>query len=443
MIVTRNANLRTVGLSLAIFLLGVLGCLGTAMAQAYINSSHGDSVNGVNRSTMTAFATGNCAHCHEQHASVGGIEPAPNTGTAAGPDIYLGFDVEQDLCYRCHGNGGEGGDTTFNIQTEFNKAYRHGRNGAAGTDYMETYDGDRHRANENTIAAFSDGSGALPPDNRHAECMDCHNPHTATAIDNADNTVGPLIGATGIDPTNASAGLVPLSYTFMTITNANHEYKICFKCHSDWAGTGTGTNQAEEFNPANEGKHCVESDKTCTPGIYSGATFNLAANRAYAMMPRYNGANDATLRGAMMRCSDCHGPNGAGAATTPRGPHGSTVAGLLKVPTGSPYVDWDNTVMYQTDAGTIWCFNCHSPNFTGTGLSAPGEGNLHTNKHDDWACQYCHFTVPHGNTENGTANQRQHLLKPSVFTECVDSETSGNYNQHSNGCGNWVIPGCT
>ena len=402
----------------------------------YTASSHGDSTNGVERSSMPGYAIGNCAHCHEQHASVGGVEPVPATGTAAGPDIYLGFDVEQDLCYRCHGNGGDRKVSSPNIQTEFAKNYRHGRNGSAGTDYMEVYDGDRHRANEKTDTAFSSG----PPDNRHAECMDCHNPHEATAI-NSDPAFGPTIGATGLDPTNSAAGLVPVSYAFVTITNADYEYKICFKCHSDWAGTGTGTNQAVEFNPANDGKHCVESDKTCTPGIYTGATFNLAANGIYTMMPRYNSATNATLRSAMMRCSDCHGSNNAGAANIPEGPHGSTIANILKVPNGSPFVDWNNTVDYVTNSATIWCFNCHSPNFTGTGLSDPA--NLHTNNHDDWPCQYCHFAVPHGNTENSAANQRKHLIKPAVFTECVDSETSGNYNQHSNGCGNWVIPGCT
>lgn len=425
----------------------VVACLATSFlvvitfhdnaSGAYLSSSHGNSTNGVNRSSMPGFATGNCAHCHEQHASVGGGEPAPDLGTAAGPGIYLGFDVEQDLCYRCHGNGGEGTDTAFNIQTEFNKTNPHGVAGA--TNYMTVYNGDRHRANENTVAAFSDGSGALPADNRHAECMDCHNPHEATAINNADPLVGPTVGATGIDPSNSAAGLIPTSYTFVTITSADHEYKICFKCHSDWAGTGTGTNQAEEFNPANEGKHCVEADKTCTPGIYTTATFN--ATYVGVMMPRYNGATNATLRGAILRCSDCHGPNNAGAAATPEGPHGSTIAHILKVPSGSGFTTWNATVNYANDAATIWCFNCHSSNFSGTGLSNPA--NLHIDKHDTSPCQDCHTAVPHGATEDGTANQRQHLLKPSVFTECVDSETSGNYNQHSNGCGNWVIPGCT
>lgn len=44
----------------------------------YLDSAHGNSTYGVNRSSISTFgySKGNCVHCHEQHASIGGAEPA-------------------------------------------------------------------------------------------------------------------------------------------------------------------------------------------------------------------------------------------------------------------------------------------------------------------------------------------------------------------------------
>lgn len=54
------------------------------------DSAHGSSEYGVKRNATgfpSDYARGLCAHCHEQHASIGGAEPAPNS--PAGPDLYL------------------------------------------------------------------------------------------------------------------------------------------------------------------------------------------------------------------------------------------------------------------------------------------------------------------------------------------------------------------
>ena len=60
-----------------------------ATSGPYLDSVHGSSSYGVNRTSLSAFgySKGNCAHCHEQHALIGGSEPNP-TG---GPDKYVLF----------------------------------------------------------------------------------------------------------------------------------------------------------------------------------------------------------------------------------------------------------------------------------------------------------------------------------------------------------------
>ncbi|MEW6419226.1 MAG: hypothetical protein AB1480_14120 [Nitrospirota bacterium] len=89
-----------------------------ASSGPYTDSAHGSSSYGVKRSATgfpTDYSQGNCAHCHEQHASIGGDEPAPDTGDAVGPDKYCllanNFDTtvtvkpyaqDDNVCFYCH-----------------------------------------------------------------------------------------------------------------------------------------------------------------------------------------------------------------------------------------------------------------------------------------------------------------------------------------------------
>lgn len=79
----------------------------------YTDSAHGNSTYGVDRTSLSTFgySKGNCVHCHEQHASIGGSEPNP-TG---GPDKYCllsnNFNTSKTMnpyvqndsvCFYCH-----------------------------------------------------------------------------------------------------------------------------------------------------------------------------------------------------------------------------------------------------------------------------------------------------------------------------------------------------
>lgn len=83
-----------------------------AYSGPYLNSAHGNSSYGVNRSSISSFgySKGNCVHCHEQHAGIGGFEPNP-TG---GPDEYCllennfsgisskPYSQSDNVCFYCH-----------------------------------------------------------------------------------------------------------------------------------------------------------------------------------------------------------------------------------------------------------------------------------------------------------------------------------------------------
>ncbi len=90
-----------------------------ASSGPYLNSAHGNSQGndtgyGVKRSAAgfpADYTRGLCAHCHEQHAKIGGSEPAPD----GGPDIYLllernfntyrtekPYSRHDNVCFYCH-----------------------------------------------------------------------------------------------------------------------------------------------------------------------------------------------------------------------------------------------------------------------------------------------------------------------------------------------------
>ena len=84
----------------------------TAGVTPYTQSTHGSPSLGVYRIFMAnyGYARGNCAHCHEAHGSLGGVEPDPDQGTTR-KQRYLqfeepGYDQDSGFCLSCHRSSG-------------------------------------------------------------------------------------------------------------------------------------------------------------------------------------------------------------------------------------------------------------------------------------------------------------------------------------------------
>ena len=79
-----------------------------ANSGTYLDSAHGNATYGVDRTGLASFSysKGNCAHCHEQHAMIGGSEPAPTvpTGGAQAYELFRRLFVDQTsmFCFDCH-----------------------------------------------------------------------------------------------------------------------------------------------------------------------------------------------------------------------------------------------------------------------------------------------------------------------------------------------------
>ena len=274
------------------------------------------------------------------------------------------------------------------------------------------------------------GSKGITFDNyRHAECVDCHNPHQAApgnhvelaGADTRDtfnsgwypqtptNDVSNVLkGVGGVRPVWTGAGTQPTTYTVLEY--AQKEYEICFKCHSYWAlGTadrwrssytfsdnrtlldGTPyplTDVAAEFNPNNASGHPVVVSPNNRPGSYPPKALPPQAMREPW---KSNVGNN------VMYCSDCHGAENE-AGGDPRGPHGSNIKFMLKGPgkfwpldRNQNFFTPDGLLSGTQDVNDLFCNNCHDIPWIMSNISP----------HPDWPmrnypCVTCHVAVPHG-----------------------------------------------
>ncbi|WP_297473612.1 cytochrome c3 family protein [Persephonella sp.] len=258
---------------------------------------------------------------------------------------------------------------------------------------------------------------------KHAECMDCHNPHKAspgTHADNADpsgwypqnptNLVSnTLSGVYGIEPVWPGRWTQPS--TFKTMAEAQKEYQICMKCHSRW-GLGDSTNgdcttpntssqsnivltdQSCEFNPYNRSAHPVVM--TTNEMLALGGRYAAPLTAAQLLPPWNSNVGNQT-----MYCTDCHGAD-AEDGVDPRGPHGSANKFMLKGPNtnwptkpdGTLYTTGDvKAVANGTDPNALdglFCINCHDL------TQADPHMLTWPRPMRSIACVKCHVAVPHG-----------------------------------------------
>lgn len=351
-----------------------------------------------------------CANCHVPHNAEGvpylNRKPLGNT-------CFQGA-ASTVATATCHGVGG-----AKDIESVLTKAYAH--------PVIASSSGDSNHTNLDTLYGYGVGGvedsdargvgGMSWGTNKHAVCMDCHNPHRAQAGTHiADGTwygasgktqaealAGNLVsnvlkGVNGIEPTSWPA-IWTQPTEFTTMETATKEYQICFKCHSYWGlgPTTTGatsyvspsgaimTDLAWDMNRNNKSGHPVVVNAIDRNGSYAPKEL-LAAQLLTPWMenPGYN----------TMYCSDCHG-NDTEIGGDPKGPHGSNLKYLLKGDNQYWPMKADGVTLYTmddivngTDTGVI-CKNCHDIAYPHTNW-----WNKMANK--GFACVECHVAVPHG-----------------------------------------------
>lgn len=326
-------------------------CTGCHNKYAWRESSHRDAT-----FTRAQHETGGgCGICHASH-------------NAGGRERLLKFAAEENNCLNCHSNMGG----AINLESEFEKPYRHPLNSFIGV----------HDPVEATLV-----------DNRHIECVDCHNPH---ATQSGGLVSGALKGVSGISGAGANIDQQP---------GVTAEYQLCFRCHGDSRNKQpplvnrwwSQTNVREEFSPVNASYH---------PVMAIGKNTNVPS--------LMNELSNSTI----ISCSSCHGNNDS---TGPQGPHGSVYEGLLVRSYATQDLTSESTSAYAL------CYGCHSrasiladESFTRHSMHVTGDG-MSTNEKGT-SCSTCHD--PH-------ASNQERLINFDNYT--VDASSSGRLEFYSSG----------
>ncbi len=163
---------------------------GLAYAETYLDSAHGNATNGVDRkSPFPNYAVGNCAHCHEQHASIDGVQPNPADATPVPSKFCLLSDnfsgkvtnlyaQSDSACFYCHYGTGTLQGTAFP-----NYSYSITFGGSTDATPATIFDAFNNTSyhNLNDVLNFAKGaSGWSSTFTANSNpCSACHNVHIA------------------------------------------------------------------------------------------------------------------------------------------------------------------------------------------------------------------------------------------------------------------------
>ncbi|MDE3198489.1 MAG: hypothetical protein KGN84_19225 [Acidobacteriota bacterium] len=282
--------------------------------------------------------------------------------------------VEEAGCSPCHG-GANISPAIGNIMGEYTKAYTHPTT---------------------LVSGAHDAAESLPVNStRHAECVDCHNSHAATA--QTALAVAPALPTTlaGVSGYDTAGAQVP----------ATSEHQVCYKCHAD--STNKPAVSIYGRTPARYPQGGLPSTYTQPPPLpadqynlrlkfestigHNVAGHSIVTTSNSTLRPYMLDVNNVNILSrplsttTQLYCTDCHNNNAARSVngSGPDGPHGSTFPHLLEF---NLYQEPAGGGSGNTAAGYALCSKCH--NLTNLNNIAPHS------PHARYGCTTCHD--PHG-----------------------------------------------
>jgi hypothetical protein len=306
----------------------------------YLNSGHGSSSFGVERTSTSTlgYAQGNCAHCHEQHASIGGEEPVPAGGEASD---YLLFNTNhtsqtENFCFDCHQSGGY---QTGGISINKSYSYNFGGDTSGGSydstikdsfSHAEAMTGSSHYLPDfvtqvlgKTLKNADGVSWSLPATIN--PCNACHNPHLAQRNVNSPYDATQSAISRPSDHNNrwgddvaermsaayndyispywwGSTNHEPANSTTSDGSNLPDYVRLCTDCHNQY-NTINSTNPRLPGSPRAIRKL---SWKTSAVGVTPDGHGELDGATIVYARPPYTAGTNMTLN-----CTDCHEPHGS------------------------------------------------------------------------------------------------------------------------------------
>ncbi|MDR3765306.1 MAG: cytochrome c3 family protein [Acidobacteriota bacterium] len=301
-----------------------------AIAQNRISTAASTKIHAALSVTHPTVSSEGCLSCHAVHNAAtaewllqDGVSTSDSTSARKSSNIanayYAGSSQtgitstggSERTCLRCHaGDNNTIHPQPANILSEFEKE---------GHPFPTT--SARHTAKES----------ALLEHDRHATCVDCHNPHSARRTKTAQDTTGLSDAQKGVRGIQASDGTTVLQ-------SVTYEYENCLRCH----GSSTGKAELTRFGyypsrVASSGDP-LDVRAEMSQSAYSSHPVMHERNSSYAQpslrtaMVQFDGATAAKAMGTTILCSDCHNSddNRRSGGSGPSGPHGSRYNHILE-----------------------------------------------------------------------------------------------------------------
>ena len=318
-----------------------------------------------------------CNSCHQVH-------------NAPGQARLLRGANEQD-CISCHAGGNNISPAISNVLAEFNKV---GHPFPAGNN--------QHDAAE----------PVLLNQNRHATCVDCHNPHASQP--ELTFTPAPLIRASQTNVAGISAG-----DGIGVLTPAINQYESCLRCHG--SSTGKITNPIYGYLPvrvvsAGDPLNLIPQLALTSPSshpVTHDRSSSLPQPSLLPAMLKLDGVTQGRSMGTRILCTDCHNSddNRESGGSGPNGPHGSRFPHVLErryeisqaVAPGQQVTNLFPSPDLSAAGPYAMCGKCHSLTQVLANTSFTGHAN---HIKDGFSCSACHTSHGMGAASGTVSGER-------------------------------------
>lgn len=365
-----------------------------------------------------------CMSCHSNHNAPGGPDLL-NGPVPANPNM----DAATADCISCHNGGSNLSPAIPNVFAEFAKT---------GHPFPTT--SNKHASNESVVLQ----------NDRHATCVDCHNPHAAQQTSSfASTTIRPSeTGTMGVSATDGNTQVDP----------ATNQYEICLRCH----GTSTGKQTLTVFgyapartstggDPLNVITQFGATATSSHPVMHDSKSA-LSQPSLLKFMWNLDGRTQGRPITTRILCTDCHNSddNREFGGTGPNGPHGSRFPHILErryeasqvapgiPPAAGPGSTITNLLPPITDPGAggpySLCAKCHDLNNILSNASFNRHA-LHINA--GFSCSVCHTAHGMGATPSNVTGERMVNFDLKVVAENTTSpyfRSPISYNRGTNTC---------
>ncbi|HET9407522.1 MAG TPA: cytochrome c3 family protein [Candidatus Sulfotelmatobacter sp.] len=243
-----------------------------------------------------------CSACHMEHNANG-----PARLLRGATPALANMDASTQNCISCHNGNNNVSPALLNVYAEMTKTSSHPA--PSGTN--------AHDTNETVLLN----------NNRHATCVDCHNPHGAQQVGGAfPNAPQIRVSQNAVNGISASDGI-------STMAPAQNQYENCLRCHGTSSGKPTTTSTFGYLplwavSVAGDAANVIPQFATTATSSHPVTHVSSSPYPQPSLLPRMlqsDGITQGRPMGTQVFCTDCHNSDDARefGGTGPNGPHGS------------------------------------------------------------------------------------------------------------------------